>query len=82
VITSVDYVFIIDYSKILADGLRLVFRKTSMVIWFKVNTNGSVKQVSADCGGLFCDYTKRFCDDYAHRVYGKVFHIELTAKGK
>jgi hypothetical protein len=44
--------------------------------------DGSVKQVSADCGKPFRDYTKRFCDGYEHRVYGKVFHIELMAKGE
>jgi hypothetical protein len=66
-----------------ATSTKLVLWKSPIFGWMKANTNGSVTNVSAACGGLFRDHTARFSGCFAQRLSANhglsVIHTEIMA---
>ncbi|KAK2386846.1 hypothetical protein QL285_060688 [Trifolium repens] len=56
----------------------LVLWRTPVIGWMKANTDGSVTNGSAVCGGLFRDYMGNFHGGYAQKIETvSVLHVEL-----
>jgi hypothetical protein len=64
-----------------APGLPLlVLWRSPFIGWMKVNTDGSMVNASAACGGLFRDFMANFHGGYAQRIGGIfVLHSEIMA---
>jgi hypothetical protein len=61
-------------------AVKMVLWCTPSIGWMKVNTDGSVTNASAACGGLFRDYLANFHGGYAQKISGlSVLHAELMA---
>ncbi|WJX94160.1 hypothetical protein P8452_75606 [Trifolium repens] len=69
-----------DKPAIVAGHDLLVFWRTPVIGWMKANTDGSVTNGSAACGGLFRDYMGNFYGVYAQKIEAvSVLHVELMA---
>jgi ribonuclease HI len=59
---------------------QLVLLRTPVIGWMEANTDGSVTNGFAACGGLFRDYMANFHGGYAKRIgIVSVLHVELIA---